>query len=249
MLVDAVGCKMNLRQRLRQRQLAVLNDTRIASPCNVSWDGMKGDDKVRFCPDCALNVYNLSAMDVEEAAEVLASTEERLCLRFYRRADGTILTRDCPVGAQTREQRRVNRVWEAVTAAGLSGIIATIAFPTQGAYARPAAQRRALQCRIRADQLHLAAKEGRVADLKRKLHAGAPVDTLLSDGATPLMTAAENGKTEAVRLLLEHHADLHRKDRQGRTALDRAAAAGHSKVVAVLQKFAASHPDDGNFLK
>jgi ankyrin repeat protein len=47
------------------------------------------------------------------------------------------------------------------------------------------------------------------------------------DGATALMIAAEsdtNGNTEVVSLLLEHGADIHAKDDDGKTALMSAAA-------------------------
>lgn len=73
-------------------------DIRIASPCKTSWEGMQGDDYVRFCGQCQLNVYNLSALSATEIREMVARKEGRLCVRLYRRADGTILTKDCPVG-------------------------------------------------------------------------------------------------------------------------------------------------------
>lgn len=60
---------------------------------------MEGDDRVRFCPECELNVYNLSAMTEEQALALVQEREGRLCVRFYQREDGTVLTSDCPVGA------------------------------------------------------------------------------------------------------------------------------------------------------
>jgi hypothetical protein len=78
--------------------LDVLDRVQVASPCPVRWDSMRGDNRKRFCDQCRLNVYNLSAMTREEAAELVLRAEGRFCAGFYRRADGTILTRDCPVG-------------------------------------------------------------------------------------------------------------------------------------------------------
>ena len=72
----------------------------VASPCPASWDAMTGDDRVRHCAQCDLNVYNLSDMTRDEARALIESREGRLCVRFYRRDDGTMLTRDCPVGWQ-----------------------------------------------------------------------------------------------------------------------------------------------------
>ena len=71
----------------------------IASPCNEDWDNMTGDDKNRHCDSCKKNVYNLSSMDQEEISELL-SCAENLCVRLYKRHDGTVLTEDCPVGIE-----------------------------------------------------------------------------------------------------------------------------------------------------
>jgi hypothetical protein len=75
-----------------------LDNLRLAQPCPASWDDMPGDDRVRFCRDCQLHVYNLSALSRREAEGFLQARDGRTCLFFYRRADGTILTQDCPVG-------------------------------------------------------------------------------------------------------------------------------------------------------
>ena len=75
-----------------------LDGLTIASPCSVSWDSMKGDERVRACAQCRLNVYNLSELSRTEAENLIRQKEGRLCVRFFRRADGTILTKDCPVG-------------------------------------------------------------------------------------------------------------------------------------------------------
>src|SRR5262245_54742918 len=44
-------------------------------------------------------------MSREEAVELVKKREGRLCVRFYRRADGTVLTRDCPEAARTARRR------------------------------------------------------------------------------------------------------------------------------------------------
>jgi hypothetical protein len=72
---------------------------KIASPCPASWDDMEGDERVRFCDECELNVYSLSDMPEKEALKLVEEREGRLCVRFYQREDGTVITRDCPVGA------------------------------------------------------------------------------------------------------------------------------------------------------
>jgi hypothetical protein len=96
----------------------LLDRVRVAAPCAADWTEMRGDERVRFCERCSLNVYNLSAMTRREAERVVVRSEGRLCVRFYRRADGTILTRNCPVGLRALK-RRVSRVASAAAAASV----------------------------------------------------------------------------------------------------------------------------------
>lgn len=80
------------------QSVSPLHNMRVASPCRASWEQMEGTPRVRFCQECALNVYNLSAMTAQEAEHLVLKKEGRLCVRFYQREDGTVLTRDCPRG-------------------------------------------------------------------------------------------------------------------------------------------------------
>jgi len=82
-----------------------LDHVRIAAPCNADWEQMVGNDRVRFCAHCSLNVYNLSEFSKREAEALISSREGRVCARFYRRADGSILTKNCPVGLKAIRQR------------------------------------------------------------------------------------------------------------------------------------------------
>jgi hypothetical protein len=101
-----------------------LSNVKVASPCPADWNRMIGDERVRFCGQCQLNVYNLSAMTRDQAESVIAGTEGRLCVRFYRRKDGSILTQDCPVGLRAIRQR-ASRIRRAVLSA-LFGFLAGI---------------------------------------------------------------------------------------------------------------------------
>lgn len=74
---------------------SVLELVTIPIPCPVSWDEMPGTDRVRFCLDCRQHVYNLSDMTRAEAEALVRDREGRRCVRFFRRPDGTVLTRDC----------------------------------------------------------------------------------------------------------------------------------------------------------
>ena len=75
-----------------------LNNIRIASPARPTGTRCSATSRKRFCGDCKLNVYNLSGMTRDEARTLLMNAEGRVCVRFYRRADGTVITKDCPVG-------------------------------------------------------------------------------------------------------------------------------------------------------
>ena len=86
---------------------------------------MAGDERVRHCSLCSLNVYNFAEMTGEDVRELLMRTEGRVCARLYRRADGTVLTRDCPTGLRAVRQR-ASRIAAAVVAALLS--IPSLAF-------------------------------------------------------------------------------------------------------------------------
>jgi hypothetical protein len=77
----------------------------VASPCRASWEDMVGTDRARFCMQCRQHVYNLSGMSRSEAEALIRSKEGRLCARFYRRQDGTVMTRDCPFGVRALGRR------------------------------------------------------------------------------------------------------------------------------------------------
>ena len=81
---------------------------KIASPCKADWNEMTGDERARFCSLCQHHVYNFSSMTGHEIAELIKEREgKRTCVRFYRRKDGTMMTKDCPVGYQQRRRRAI----------------------------------------------------------------------------------------------------------------------------------------------
>jgi hypothetical protein len=123
-------------RRAASRRLPLLENVRVASPCSASWDEMEGDEQVRFCGKCEKSVYNLSAMSGEEAEKLIAGATSSMCVRLYRRADGTVLTADCPVGVH---RKRVRRVVVAAAGAGAMAAAASTLFVQQGDVARPVA--------------------------------------------------------------------------------------------------------------
>ena len=87
-----------------------LHTLKVASPCHADWDAMEGDDQARFCGTCRKNVYNLSEMTHDEAQALVSRLEGRLCVRFYTRADGTLLTQDCPVGLRAVRRKLARKL-------------------------------------------------------------------------------------------------------------------------------------------
>jgi len=96
-----------------------LDNIRVAAPCSADWDNMVGNERVRSCEQCHLNVYNLSEMSRVEADRLINQAEGRLCVRFYRRRDGSIITQNCPVGLRAIK-RRLSRLATAVASFILS---------------------------------------------------------------------------------------------------------------------------------
>ncbi|HEY7404442.1 MAG TPA: carboxypeptidase-like regulatory domain-containing protein [Candidatus Angelobacter sp.] len=93
----------------------MLNNIRVASPCPADWNKMPGNDRVRYCQACNLNVYNLPAFTESEIRELVANRQGRLCGRLYQRRDGTVLTENCPVGLRA-VTRRISRFAGAILA-------------------------------------------------------------------------------------------------------------------------------------
>ena len=96
-----------------------LDGVRVAAPCPADWEQMIGNERARFCGQCNLNVYNLSSMTRSEAEILIARNEGRLCVRFYRRRDGSIITENCPVGLQAIK-RKLSYARKAITSAVLT---------------------------------------------------------------------------------------------------------------------------------
>ena len=98
----------------------------VADPCTEDWAAMRGDDRSRFCGLCRKSVFDLSAMSRDEAEQVLASSSGQLCVRFYRRADGTVSTVDCAPDrmAALRKKARRGMVVAAGALAAMCAIVA-----------------------------------------------------------------------------------------------------------------------------
>lgn len=96
-----------------------VDSIRVASPCHARWNDMDGDERARFCRQCSKHVFNLSAMTRAQIESLVREKEGRFCGRFHRRADGTMLTADCPSKLR-RLRERMAKVGGALCALALS---------------------------------------------------------------------------------------------------------------------------------
>jgi len=119
--------------------MPLLETITIASPCTADWDAMRGDERVRFCGQCELNVYNLSAMPRDEAQELVRETEGKICVRMFKRRDGTVITQDCPVGLRAKLRRKLS--WIAGLAASLLASVGGVFLGARGESERTGSKR------------------------------------------------------------------------------------------------------------
>jgi ankyrin repeat protein len=86
-----------------------------------------------------------------------------------------------------------------------------------------------------ATPLYLASLHGSAPMIDKVLKAGADPNTLGPEGETPLMLAARTGNLDAMRVLLDHHADVNAKDKlRSTTALMWATEQSHPEAVKLL---------------
>jgi hypothetical protein len=110
-----------------------LEDLKVASPCHEPWDRMTGDERARHCAKCDLCVYNISDMTRQEALDFIGARQgvKRTCIRMLRRFDGTVITRDCPVGVRKRRLTLLGLAAGGVATA-VAGVAAVLAYKPSG---------------------------------------------------------------------------------------------------------------------
>ncbi len=83
-------------------------------------------------------------------------------------------------------------------------------------------------------EFYLAVQRGDIDQMERHIHWGVDLNALDVDGATPLHTAARQGQSVVVQLLLQHGADPNGLDREGHTPLHDAVLIGRTRVADLL---------------
>lgn len=74
----------------------LLDQVQVKTPCEADWNLMRGNDRVRFCDHCSLTVHDLTQMTRKRARRLVARSKGRLCIRYLRRPDGSMVTRAVP---------------------------------------------------------------------------------------------------------------------------------------------------------
>lgn len=132
---DAEQLRRKIERRGIRRELPLVAEVHIATPCNARWSEMVGDHRVRHCLQCDKDVFNISQLDAKEA-ESLLREKAGACLRLYRRDDGTVLTQDCPSG---QRRRLLGRVTGGVVAFGILLAVGAYALTASSTKVRQAA--------------------------------------------------------------------------------------------------------------
>jgi len=201
-------CARDMDQARARVELPLLQQVRVASPCKERWDGMAGDERVRFCDRCEKNVYDLSALTASQAEALLRERGESMCVRFFRRSDGTVLTSDCPVGGEgKRFWRRVTKVAVAsgLAAAGITMATATIETTTGGAAPVPRDEGEYMQGGMVSLVDEMKKLDQRIADTESRLAAATRDKDAIQQELADLRVEAH--KRRARRKSVEPHDD------------------------------------------
>lgn len=75
---------------MRNSERIPLRLVQVQKPCHEDWNGMSGDEKIRFCSKCREHVHNLSEMTPKEAKSCLDGAEGRICVRYELDEKGRI---------------------------------------------------------------------------------------------------------------------------------------------------------------
>jgi hypothetical protein len=93
-----------------------IESLRVASPCQESWDEMRGTDEVRFCSHCSKSVHDVSRLTRAQAERLVALSRGGVCVRLVRRADKSVVVKESRASFG-RVRRRVSFVASAMLAA------------------------------------------------------------------------------------------------------------------------------------
>lgn len=170
-----------------------VNKLRVAAPCSIAWEAMTGDDRSRVCGQCDRRVYNIGEMTRAEIQGLVSGQMERVCVRLFRRADGTVMTQDCPSGVRLI-RRRLSRYAAAV----FSSVLAAVTFGYGQDRDKPRSDPPKVQ---RSDETGKGALRGKITDQNGAVIPGVRMELSRKKGSkTRKLRADGNGSFEFVNL-------------------------------------------------
>jgi hypothetical protein len=111
---------------------------RLVRGCDMRWENMVGDARVRHCGACDREVYDLTAMSADEVEAFVEARQHDLpCVRLHARPDGRYQDGPCAPA----ERRHLTRAALAAAGLGLSGLLSVLASESHAEV--PSAHRRA----------------------------------------------------------------------------------------------------------
>ena len=224
-----------------RRKTDLLERLHIQKPCSADWDSMSGNDRVRSCEHCRLSVNDLSRLTRKEATRLVAGSGGRLCVRYVRLPDGSVLAADTSPTQLYHIARRASRLAAGAFSAAL-GLGASVAAQTQTTPAGHAANRLEAASTASPERETPAepASTGQQVqlDLAQEVRGEKFVTQgrmLFVEPREPLVRAAFDDDLAEVEKLLSQGADANVIDRHfDSTALEQAVSHANLKMVKAL---------------
>jgi hypothetical protein len=201
---------------------------------------MSGNDRVRFCQHCRLSVNDLSRLTRREATRLVAGSGGRLCVRYVRLPNGSVLSVDTPPAQLYQIARRASRLAAGAFSAALS-LGASVAAQAQTTPADPAADRPEAASTQRPGREATAepaptVQEGRTEGLSKAWVETVTMGVMIVvEPSEPLVKAAFNDDLAEMEKLLSQGTDANVLDRRmDTTALEQAVSHANLKMVKAL---------------
>jgi hypothetical protein len=83
----------------------VLDHCSIAAPCDGACGQADGNARVGLCQRCGMFLYDIAGLSANAAQALTANTEGPSNGRLFKRRDGKVMTRNCPVGLEALRAR------------------------------------------------------------------------------------------------------------------------------------------------
>lgn len=92
------------------KQVLTQDDYKLAQTgCPFVWTENPDNPKerVKYCTECSLQVYNFSGFDMAEAQSLIFKRENRNNAPLYKREDGKFMTADCPIASKKKKDNQM----------------------------------------------------------------------------------------------------------------------------------------------